>query len=152
RCRQAGLADADGVVDRVRDGAQRRGDVALTDAADTQRGAGGRHLDDDGGGHRGGEGGGDAGVEQGRVSPHAGLVVEVLLRQGHTDALHGAALHLTFHVAAVHRTPGVLDDRVLQDRDLAGVLVNLDVHDVSAVGRGAGGAAQVDVTADEAAG
>ena len=118
--------------DRVGDRRHRRDDRHLADAARAERMARVRHLDQDRLDHRQVGGHRAAVVEEARVIHLAVLVVDVLLVQRPADALRDAALDLALDVARVDRAADILHRGVAQDRDLAGLRVDLDVADMRA--------------------
>ena len=79
--------------------------------------------------------GGHAVVQERCVAQLAVVVVEVLFVQRHADALGGTALHLALDVGGVNGRTHVLNGRVAQNLDLAGVGIDLDIDDVRREGR-----------------
>ena len=68
------------------------------------------------------------------------IVGVILFVERPADALHRAALYLTFHVGGMDGLAGVLNRSVANDFHLAGVLVNFHVNDVNAdAGAGSAG-------------
>ena len=92
------------------------------------------HLHDDRVNHRQVQRGGHPVVQEAGVQ-HPALAVDVVfLVQRPADALHHAALYLAFDIAGMDGPSGVLQSGVAQDGHLAGVRVNLHVHDVQSEG------------------
>ena len=135
RHRQLGEAHAGGVGHGVGDGGHGRHDRRLADAAHAVGMARVRHLDDHRVDHRQVGGHRHAVVEEARVLQLAVVAVDVLLVERPADALRHAALVLALDVARVDGAAGILDRRVAQDRDLAGLGVDLDVGDVGGEAR-----------------
>src|SRR5262249_345622 len=69
----------------------------------------------------------DSVVEEPRVLEPAIGAVDILFVERPTDALHGAALHLTFYIARMHRLARVLHDRIAQDLHRTCLGIDLDV-------------------------
>src|SRR5262245_25521112 len=100
------------------------------------------HLDDHRVDHWQVGGHGHAVIEEAGVLQLAILAVDVLLVQRPADTLRHATLILALDVTGMDRPARILDGRVADHRDLAGLRINLDVGDVG--GKAGGGTSGVD--------
>ena len=74
-------------------------------------------------------------VEESGVLHLTLVVVDVFLVEGPADTLRGPALELTFDIGRMNRLAGILQHRVAQDIDLAGLRIHLDIDDMGAEAR-----------------
>src|SRR3954451_9705536 len=126
---------AHGVVDRRGDGGRLGVVRHLADGLGPERPFDGRVLEDD-------VVDGGQGLQRGRqVGPE--LLAAVLdrrgpgvgvLEQAEAESHHGPAVDLTLDQRRVDRAPDVVHLRHLQDRDLAGLVVDLDLDDARRIG------------------
>src|ERR1700722_2057333 len=128
RHRRLEHSDADGAIDRVGDGRDRRHDRHFADAAYAQGMTGVGFLDDDGFDHRQVEAGRHAVVEESGVTQRALVVVKIFFVERPAETLRGAALHLAFDVARMNRLARILRDGASEDLYFAGVGIDLDVN------------------------
>ena len=64
------------------------------------------------------------------------LVVDRGLHQRLAEALRERAMQLAFHDHVVEHVAAIVDRRIGDDRDVAGLRIDLDLGDVAAVGKG----------------
>ncbi len=131
------IANALGVLDRRGEHRGRRDHARLAGALDAERVERRGRLevvDVDRGGHLGDVGHEE--VHERGVEQLARLVVDHPLVERPAHALGDAAVDLALDDHRVDQVAAVVDDGVLEDRDLGGVGVGLDDHRVHAVGEG----------------
>ena len=63
-------------------------------------------------------------------------IVDGTLQEGLPDALHDPAVHLSLEQQRIDGAAEVVDDRVALERDQAGAGIDLDLDDVTPVGKG----------------
>jgi len=129
-------APGTGVGDRVHDGGERPGGAGFADALDAERVGGGRHALL-GGHERRNVGGARHRVIHERAGDElAGAVIDEMLQQDLTDALHDRAMHLAFDDHVIQHVAAVVNRRVGDERGRAGVRIDLDFRDMATVRKG----------------
>ena len=64
------------------------------------------------------------------------LVIDRLLHVSLADALHDAAMELTFHDHRIDQRAEIIDAGIVDEFDKAGLRIDLDFGDVAAIGIG----------------
>src|SRR5207248_8696627 len=91
-------------------------------------------------------------VEEAWIFEAAVLVVDIFLVERPANALGDPALHLAFDIAGVDRAADILDRRVPQDLDVAGLAVDLDIANMGREARALALGIDLHLGADRAAG